>query len=129
MGDEFDDFVIEVEEGDEDEHNRHVDEEGEDAAGNELEEFGEDMGVFDFEDEAAVREVGEENGDDPRDDVGELELENVFGVEDGEGEGVIDAEADKCSEDADDEVADDFRVFGVFGFEKLAKFSEGHFGD
>lgn len=126
MGDEFDDFVVEVEEGDEDKHDCHVNEEGEDAAQDEFEELGEDVGVFDFEDEAAVGEVGEEDGDDPRNDVGDLEFEGVFGVEEGEDEGVISAEADEGGEDADDEVADDFGVFGVFCAEELAEFSEGH---
>ena len=122
MGDEFDDFVVEVEEGNEDEHDSHVDEEGEDAAHDEFEEFREDATVFDFEDEAAVCEVGEEDRDDPRNDIGDLELEGVVGVEDGEDEGVIGAETDEGGEDTDDEVADDFRVFGVFSFQETTKF-------
>lgn len=126
MSDEFDDFVVEVEEGNEDKHNCHVDEESENAASDELEEFGEDVSVFDFENEAAVGEVGEEDGDDPRNDVGDLELENIVGVEDGVREGVVGTKTDEGGEDADDEVADDFRVFGVFGFEEMAKFGEGH---
>lgn len=112
-----------MEEGNENEHNCHVDEEGEDAASDEFEEFGEDMGVFNFEDEATIGEVGEEDGDNPGDDVGDLELEDVFGVKDGKSEGVVGAETDKGGEDANDEVADDLCVFGVFGFEE---FSDGH---
>lgn len=126
MGDEFDDFVVEAEEGNENEHNRHVDEESENAASDKFEEFGEEVGVFNFENEAAVSEVGKEDGDDPGNDVGDLELINIFGVEDGIGKGVIGAEADEGGEDANDEVADDFGVFGVFGFEEMAKFGEGH---
>jgi len=124
--DEFDDFVVEVEKGNEDEHNRHVDEKGEDAAQDEFEEFGEDVGVFDFEDETAVGEIGEEDGDDPGDDVGDLELKDIFGVENREGEGIISAEADEGGEDADDEIANNLGVFGVFGFEEVAEFREGH---
>lgn len=128
MVDEFDDFVVEMEKGNEDEHDCHVDEKGEDAAQDEFEEFGEDVGVFDLEDETAVGKVGEEDGNDPGDDVGDLELEDVFGVENREGEGVISAEADESGEDADDEIADDFGVFRVFGFEEMAEFREGHWG-
>jgi len=114
LGDEFDDLVVEVEKGNEDEHDSHVDEEGEDAAHDEFEKFREDAIVFDFEDEATVCEVGEEDGDDPRNNIGDLELEGIVGVEDGDDEGVI--TADEGGEDTDDEVADNFRVFGVFGF-------------
>lgn len=126
MVDEFDDFVVEMEKGDEDKHDCHVDEEGKDAAQDKFEEFGKDVGVFDFEDEATVSEVGEENGDNPGDDIGDLELEDVFGIEDSESEGVVSAKADEGGEDADDEVADNFRVLGVFGFEEAAEFGEGH---
>lgn len=128
MVDEFDGFVVEVEKGNEDKHDRHVDEKGEDAAQDEFEEFREDVSVFDFEDEVAVGKIGEEDGDDPGDDVGDLELEDVFGVEDREGESIISTEADEGGEDADDEIADDFGVFGVFGFDEAAEFRESHWG-
>ena len=127
MGDEFDDLVVEVEEGNEDEHDSHVDEKSEDAAHDEFEEFIEDATVFNFEDEAAVCEVGEEDRDDPRNDIGDLELEGVVGVEDGENKGVIGAEADEGGEDTDDEVANDFCVFGVFGLQEASEFCKGHF--
>ncbi len=127
MSDELDDFVVEMEERNEDEHDSHVDEESEDAACNEFKEFGEDVGVFDFEDEAAVGEVGEEDGDNPGNDVGDLELDGVVRVENREDKGVISAEADEGGEDTNNEVADDFGILGVFGFEKMTEFSEGHF--
>lgn len=86
------------------------------------------MGVFDLEDEAAVGKIGEEDGDDPRDNVGDLELKDIFGVEDREGESIISAEADEGGEDADDEVANNLGVFGVFGLEETAEFRESHWG-
>ncbi len=95
MSDELDDFVVEMEERNEDEHDSHVDEESEDVACNEFKEFGEDVGVFDFEDEAAVGEVGEEDGDNPGNDVGDLELDGVVRAENREDKGVISAEADE----------------------------------
>ncbi len=113
MAEDFDEFVVEAEEGDENEHDGHVNEEGEEAAGDEFEEFAGGVVVFDLEDVAAVGEVGEEDGDDPGDDVGELELKGVGGVEDGEDKAVVGDKADDGSEDADDEVADDFAVFRV----------------
>lgn len=69
--------------------------------------------IFDLEDVAAVGEVGEENGDDPGDDVGELELKRILGVEDGEDEAVVGDEADDGGEDTDNEVANDFAILGV----------------
>lgn len=129
LGDEFDNFVVEVEECHKDEHDGHIDEEREEAAHDEFDKFGEDVVVFDFEDEAAVGEIGEEYGDDPGDDVGGLELDGVLGVEDGEREGVVSAEADEGGEDADDEIANNLGIFGVFGAEEVAKFCEGHFAD
>lgn len=126
MVDEFDDFVVEVEEGNEDKHDCHVDEEGEDAAQDKFEEFGKDVGVFDFEDEATVSEVGEENGDNPGDDIGDLELKDVFGIENGESESIIGAETNESGEDTNDEIANDLCIFCVFGFKEAAEFGEGH---
>lgn len=127
MGDEFDDFVVEVEEGNEDKHDRHVDEEREDATRDEFEKLGDDMCVFDLEDKAAVREIGKEDGNNPGNDVGDLEFEGVVGIEESEDEGIVGAEADEGGEDADDKIANDLGIFGVFGLEEAAEFSEGHF--
>lgn len=116
MGDDFDDFVVEVEEGDKNEHDTHIDEEGKDAAQKEFNKFTEEMLVFDAKNEATVSEVGEGDGDNPGDDVGGLELKGVFWVEDGKYKGIISGEADEGGHYADDKVTDDFAVFDEKSF-------------
>lgn len=125
MSDDFDDFVVEMEQGDEDEHDGHIDKEGENSAGDKLKEFGETVMIFYLEDETAVSKVGKENGDDPRNNIGDLELESIFRIKEGENECVISAEANKCSEDANNEIADNLGVFGVFGADEMEEFLHG----
>lgn len=120
MGDDFDDFVVEVKQGNENKHDAHVDEESEDAAEEEFGKFTDEVFVFDAKDEGAVGEIGESNGNNPGNDVGGLEFEGVFGVEDGEDEDVVSDEADDGGHDANDEVANDLGVLGVFGFEEFS---------
>lgn len=94
LGEDFDDFVVEVEECDEDKHDTHVDDESEDTAEEEFDEFSAEMLIFDAEDEAAVGEIGKSDGNDPGNDVGDLEFEGIFGIEDSKNKGVISNEAD-----------------------------------
>ncbi len=80
MGDDFDDFVVEMEHGNEDEHDDHVNEKSKKTAAEEFDEFGEFVMIFDTEYVVTVCDIGESDGDNPRGDIGDLEFDGVLWI-------------------------------------------------
>lgn len=124
MVDKFDDFVVEVKDGDKKEHNCHVDEKSKNAASDKFEKFGHYMFILNTENEAAIGKISKKNRSNPGDDIGELKLKGVLWVENSENERVVREKTNEGGKNANDEIADDLGVFSEKGFNHVWSFCD-----
>lgn len=102
LGNQFGDFIVHTAEGHGEKHNTHVYQQGTDARKKECKGFPHLIGIPAGKNIFAIGEIGEGHSGNPRDHIGNLELQAVVWIEEGDNAKVIDSEADDGGQDADD---------------------------